>query len=288
MKRIVWLLAAAILLALAAGALLSARRLPEGVSASEIPAGTLYSLGEAPGAAELTLPEDEAGHAHTLTGGGSAALILADRGENGRGQALELVRRGVTVLLASDKVSAGEAWSWLTSRDFVRIGSVALIAGSSRGAEALTLASDLVGGGRECAALVLAGDDGLLSAAGTSPARNILFLSVSEPSLEAAGAFLGDEKGPGTIRGYFGEGTARSVVRTGTPRLDAKEALLPVIDWLGSSLGHTVELHDEDLVVPGRRTLRLAGELLLLAGAGCAAGGALALRAGRVRRKKRV
>ncbi len=287
MRRFVWVLAAALLLA-GATILLGSGRLPAGVSAADTTAGTLYSPGAGPGVTALTLPEDEAGHSHTFTGGGSAALVLAGRGEGGRELALELARRGVTVLLASADTGAGEAWRWLTSREFVRIGTVALIAGESRGQEALALASELVGGGRECAALVLTGEDGLLSAAGTSAARNILYLSVSEPSAAAAGAFLGDEKGPGTIRGYFAEGTARSVVRTGTARLDARESLLPVIDWLGSSLGHAVELHDEDLVVPGRRTMHLAGELLLVAGAGVAAMVVGVLRAEGIKRKKHI
>ena len=284
MRRFAWILAAAMLLA-GTTILCMSGRLPAGVSAEDTSAGRLYSPGAGHSVTALTLPEDEAGHSHALTGGGSAALVLAGRGEGGRELALELARRGVTVLLAPEDADAGEAWSWLTTREFVRIGAVALIAGESRGGNALALAAELVGGGRECAALVLSGEDGLLRDAGMAAARNILYLSVSEPSAEAAGAFLGDEKVPGTIRGYFAEGTARSAVRTGTPRLDARESLLPVIDWLGSSLGHTVELHDEDLVVPGRRILRLAGELLLVAGAGFAAMAVGVLRAEGIKRK---
>lgn len=273
MRHLSWVLsAAALLLALTAAVCLYAgSRLPSGVSAADTAVGELFSPGKTPGPAALSMPEDEGGHTHAVAAGGSAALLLTGRKEGGRGLAVELARRGVTALTVPESVSAGDAWDWLTSREFVRLNAAALIAGPSRGEEALALASELSGGGRECAALVLSGGDGLLNAAADCPARNILFLTPEEPAAEAAAAFLGDGEGPGKIRGYFAEGTARSAVPTGTNRLDDREALLPVIDWLGSSLGHTVELHDEDLIIPGTRTMQTAAELLLAAAAGSAA-----------------
>ena len=95
-----------------------------------------------------------------------------------------------------------------------------------------------------------------------------------EPSAESAEAFLGErERRPGWIGGYFAEGTARKVVRPWSGRWDDPEALQPVIDWLGSSLGHVIELSDEDLLSPGAAVCRRWGTVCLaMGGAALAAG----------------
>ena len=75
------------------------------------------------------------------------------------------------------------------------------------------------------------------------------------------------------IGGYFAEGTARKVIRPVSGKWDDENALLPVIDWLGSSLGHAIELKDTDLIAPGAAACRRWG-IAALAGAALAAAGA--------------
>lgn len=244
----------------------------------------LYRLGDA--GSETVILTDHAdgdgGHTHTLTLGGqsSAALVLTAPGDRSDALAVELARRGVAVLTAPGG-SGAAAWDWLTEQNFVRLSTVALVAGPGQGEEALALMGSLSGGGRECAAAVLMEDASLLSAAAGSPGRNILFLALTEPEPHAVAAFLREEeRAPGWIGGYFAEGTARKAVRPVSGRWDDREVLLPVIDWLGSSLGHTIELKDNDLIVGRRLACRRWG-------AACLAGGALALTCLVLPRRKR-
>ena len=139
--------------------------------------------------------------------------------------------------------------------------------------QAAGLLESLAGSGRESAAAVLAGDAALLDTLSVSPGRNLLFLTAAEPPREILEAFLGEtERRPGWIGGYFAEGTARKVVRPWSGRWDDPEALQPVIDWLGSSLGHVIELSDEDLLSPGAAVCRRWGTAcLVLGGAALAA-----------------
>jgi len=237
----------------------------------------LYRLGDP--APETVIVTDHAdgdgGHTHTLTLGGqsSAALILSGGGDRAEILAAELARRGVASLVVPG--GSGEAaWDWLTEQDFVRLSTVALIAGPGQGAETLKMMEALAGSGRESAAAALMEDASLLPSAAESPGRNILFLTLTEPERDALEAFLGEEeRSPGWIGGYFAEGTARKAARPVRGRWDDESALLPVIDWLGSSLGHAIELKDTDLIAPGAAACRRWG-IAALAGAALAAAGA--------------
>ena len=83
--------------------------------------------------------------------------------------------------------------------------------------------------------------------------------------------------------GYFGDGSARAL-ESGTLlcTFTGRDAMLRVIDWQGSCLGHFRELADDDLVYPGIRFCRIAaGCCFLLA----AVQGGLAVRAARRRDK---
>ena len=260
-------------LAVTGGALLRRAADRDGVIVTKLSpdgaAARLYRLGDGvPETAVLTEHADgEGGHAHALTLGGPApaALILTAPGDRAETLATELARRGVSVLTA-DGGAAG-TWDWLTEQDFVRLSSLALIASPGRGAEAAGLLESLAGSGRESAAAVLAGDAALLDTLSASPGRNLLFLTAEEPPRESLEAFLGEnERRPGWIGGYFAEGTARKVVRPWSGRWNDPEALGPVIDWLGSSLGHVIELSDEDLLSPGAAVCRRWGTACLVLG----------------------
>ncbi len=229
----------------------------------------LYRLGDPdPETVVFTEHADgEGGHTHALTLGGqsAAALILAGRDDRAEILAVELARRGVAALVAPGG-SGAAAWDWLTEQDFVRLSSVALVAGPGQGAEALALMEALAGSGRECAAAVLMEDASLLAPAAGSPGRNILFLALTEPEPGRVEAFLREEeRSPGWIGGYFAEGTARKAVRPVDGRWDGEDALLPVIDWLGSSLGHAIELEDTDRIAADAAACRRWGVVALAA-----------------------
>ncbi len=272
------LLCAAAILILAAAALFprgeaGARlRLPDGGRA------VLYGTQAAPAAVTVT---EEDGHSHTLDAGGtaSAVLLLRSPGDRGGVLAKELTRRGLTVLAADARADAAQAWDLLVSDSRVRLSSVALICGAGRGAEALELAAALTGGGREPAAVILCGA-GLPAEAAGSPARNVLILATDEPEQEPVEAFLGEEeRRPGWIGGYFAEGSARAVVRNVPARWTDQKALIAAIDWLGSSLGHAVELPDDDLPALGEARRQSAAVAAAAAGAVLAgAAGALYLK----------
>ena len=253
------------------GASASALSLPDGGT------GRIYRSGAGRDAGTLALPEDEDGHTHTVSvsGGSAAALILTRRGDGSAVLAAELARRGVTAVTMPESGDASAAWDALAARDDVRLSSLALIGG----AEALDLADALADSGRECAAVILRGDGPLLERAAASKARNILFLTGAEPEKGLVTAFLGEEeRKSGDIGGYFAEGTARRVIRPAPERLDREETLLPVIDWLGSSLGHAVELPDGDLPNRSGPYIRLAAGALALAGLAAAGGAVLRIR----------
>ena len=255
---------------LAAAALL----LPRGAAGTKLvlPGGgraVLYGADTAQAA--LTVTEED-GHSHVLDAGGtaSAALLLGGRGEGTDALASELARRGVRVLAADAGTDAAEAWDRLVSQPWVRLSSVALVAGPERSKEALRLAESLAGGGREPAALILRGGEALLKEAAHTEARNVLVLVTDEPDAETVEAFLGEEeRRPGWIGGYFAEGSARAAVRCGSSRWADKTALMAAIDWLGSTLGHAVELPDDDLPALAAAHRRTAA--CIIAGAGAAA-----------------
>lgn len=239
--------------------LASAGLLSEGgvsVQSAALPGGSgkLY-LPAAGESAVLSLHADgEGGHVHEdiAVGGGpfSAALLLRSRLDGGEAAAVELCRRGVAVLLADEDVPAADAWNWLTEQSFVRVSSVALLAGTGRSGEALELADALVGSGRECAAVILLGDEQLLRGAAGSPCRDLLILTAREPDAGAKGAFFGEDFDPSRVfTGYFSEGTARACEAVGgAPAFSDRDVLARIIDWQGSSLGHAVEIPDDDLV----------------------------------------
>lgn len=268
---------------LAAGLLLRPALDRYGVSVTDVAlpngaAARLYRSGDDRQAGPAAFTDDD-GHTHTLApaGGSAAALLLRERGDGADALAAELARRGVAVLAAAPGADPDRAWEALTESGFARLSSLALLGGES----ALALADRLAGSGKEPAAVVLRGDGALLERAAASRARNILFLTGAEPDPGTLAAFLGEEeRKPMAIGGYFAEGTARRAVRPAPGRWDERENLLPVIDWLGSSLGHAVELPDEDLPTLTRKTARTAAATCAALGAACA-GGAL------LRRRKR-
>lgn len=278
-SRRIWLRVPALALLALAGLLLWRGLDRDGVSAGAVtlPGGEgakLFLPADSGPVPALSLPaeEGEEDHVHTLSLGGqlSAALVLRAPRDGADGLAVELARRGVAVLAAAPE-DAGAAWGWLTGQGFARLSALALLGGE----EALTLADALTGSGRESAAVILRGEEPLLERAASSPARNILFLTPGEPPMETVETFLGEpERKPGAIGGYFAEGTARRVIRRAGERWDGEETLLPVIDWLGSALGHSVELHDDDLILRERRELRTGAAVSAALGL-CLAGGSL-------------
>ena len=191
---------------------------------------------------------EDGDHEHLLTVGG-AALALADTCDGSRSLAAEQVRRGVTVLLAGKDVSCAEAWNALRERCGEDV-PAAVLAGPARAEEAAALARELREQGEPCAALVLLGDDAAPAAAAEYPGGNTLVLTESRPDSGTLTAFYGSEAGAERgFDGFFGEGTARACAwdrHFGS--FARRETMLRVNDWLGSVLGHAVELPDGDLI----------------------------------------
>ena len=160
-----------------------------------------------------------------------AVLILARPGDGSRLVASELARRGVTAYLASQR-NAAEAWEFLAGQPYVRRSAMGLLA-RGRGTEtALALAESLAASGKQPGATVLCGAASLSDKASEN-VRDLLVLT--------------DEKNvPDETEGYFAEGTARRISSCGTSwyKRGVKTALF---DWLGSALGHNIELADDDL-----------------------------------------
>ena len=169
----------------------------------------------------------------THAGSTGAVLLLSRCGDGSRALASELARRGMTVLLARAQ-NAAEAWDALASLPYARLSSLGLLAGKSGADAALALADSLAHGGKEPGAVVLCGSS-VREAAAESEARNILL-------------FVGrnDDKESLALQGYFTEGTARCVRPLGASWRSGA-AVAALLDWLGSSLGHTIELPDDDL-----------------------------------------
>jgi len=213
--------------------------------------GRLYLPSGAAGAAVL-LPAHEEGDELVSAGGNvSAALVLARGLDGAHALATELSRRGVAALTVDEKTDGAAAWDWLWEQSFVRRGFVALLAGNDRGEEALALAESVSGTPRACAAVVLCGRDSLVEAAADSPAGNLLLLTGQEGESEALTAFYGSaEDARRGFTGYFGERTARAAVALGgdEPSFFRPKALSVTADWLGSALGHSVEIADDDLI----------------------------------------
>ncbi len=232
------------------------------ITDAELPGGkgTLYLPRET---AAVTLPAHEEGE-ETLSAGGmsSAALILSHWPDGARAAAAELCRRGVAVLTVPQGTDVRAAWDWLVSRPGVRGDSAAILAGDHRAPEALALAKALAGTPRECAALVLAGDKSLVKAAAGSPAANILLITGQEASPEELTAFYGAEADARRgFTGFFSEKTARAAAAVGgdDPAFYRRGVLTRALDWLGSSLGHRVELADGDLLWGKSLRSRAAG-----------------------------
>lgn len=243
------------------------------LTAAELPGGNaaLYLPRAVPVAEALPAHDDEGddGHRHeaVYTGGKMNAVMILSRGADGASVlAAELSRRGVAALIVNGE-NGREAWDWLTAQDFVRLSGTALAAPKGRSAEALDLADSLRGTGRECAAVILLGDAGTLRRAGGSDARNVLmFTGRADPAAEEAffGSAVDAERG---FSGYFSDGSARACVRGGGSFF-SRRTLETVMDWQGSSLGHTVELPDDDLICGKLLLCRAWAGLCLLAAAG--------------------
>lgn len=225
-------------------------------------------------AQSVPLMEEPSGGAHApeesvMVGGQcAAALLLADGFDGADALAVELSRRGVAVLLPGKVVPAREAWDWLMEQSFTRVSSVALIASKGRSAEALALGEALVPTDRAAATTMLLGDDALLSAAVSWPGRNLLILTRHEADTAVRAAFLGTGDGRSEFGGYFSEGTARAAASLGGAlRWSSREALVRVLDWQGSSLGHAVSLSDDDFICGYVGCCRIAAALCLPAAA---------------------
>ena len=225
---------------------------------AELPGGrgTLYL----PGAVStVTLPAHEEGE-ETLTTAGtvSGALILSHWPDGARAAATELCRRGVAVLIVTDGTDAQTAWDWLLSRPEVRSDSAAILSGDRRAVEAL------------------AGEETLVKAATGSPAANLLVLTGQEASPEDLAAFYGArEDACRGFTGFFSEKTARAAAAVGGDEAAfyRRSVMTRTLDWLGSCLGHRVELADDDLLWGRVLGWRIAGGLCFLAAlktlAGC-------------------
>ena len=84
-----------------------------------------------------------------------------------------------------------------------------------------------------------------------SCAGNLLLLTGQEADEETLTAFYGSaEAARQGFTGFFSEKTARAAAAVGgeDPSFIRSGVLTRVIDWLGSCLGHSVELADDDLI----------------------------------------
>jgi hypothetical protein len=171
--------------------------------------------------------------------GHTAAVILAGLtpGEN-RALATELCRRGYTVLRPADSAQILAAVHWLQSQPNIRPHRIALVLGN----ELPPAAADCAG---ELAATVFL-TTGAEWINGDFP--NALAFSAGAPTVQQLSAFLrcDDRQGEiGRIFGYFVEGTARCVELTGsTPTYRDKRVQTRLFDWLGSAIGHQIEIPD--------------------------------------------
>ena len=248
---------------------------------AELPGGkaALYCPAEAAGPAEA---EDEDGHVYIARPGG--ALILSGTLDGADLLAVELARRDVTVLMADRDTDAAAAWDWFLDPEGAGVDRAILISSSRRAGEAVALASERAGTDTACAGLILLADREDVGTAAGYPGRNLLLLTDANLSDGEKAAFFGSETDAAAgFSGYFGDGSARAL-ESGTLlcTFTGRDAMLRVIDWQGSCLGHFRELADDDLVYPGIRFCRIAaGCCFLLA----AVQGGLAVRAARRRDK---
>lgn len=207
----------------------------------------------------------------------SVLLLQSGRGAPARtALALELSRRGLVVLEVRDPAEAEAAWAWLTAQPFVWVERTGLVALDGAVPAALALAEETP---VPQAAVLLGGGDALTRAlAAPAALRDALIVTgAGEPERADLAAFLGcgaEEAAPDKTCGFFYEGNARRLVLTSgggqaVPR--SREALAAVFDWLGSSLGHRVELADDDLVCGKREALFAAGAVCGVLSAGCLA-----------------
>ena len=221
--------------------------------------------------AALVLPAHEEGDETVRAGGEAAgALILSHRPDGAEGAALELCRRGIAVLVIRDGVPAESAWDWLLSQPFVRRSGGAILASDRRAGEALALAEKLAGTPRASAAVILTGDKSLVKAAAGNPAANILVLTGQTAGEEDLTAFYGSAEAARLgFTGYFAKGTARAsaALRGDDPSFFRRSVLERTMDWLGSSLGHRVEVADSDLICGKILGWRIAGALCMALGA---------------------
>ena len=221
----------------------------------------------------VTAPTDgEDGHDHPLDiESGGAALVLSDAFDGSRSLAAELARRGVTVLRWGGR-DAESAWRYLRELRGDH-SAMALLAGTDRAEEALALAGRLWSDGERPAAVILLGNETILRAAGDYPGGNMLILTRTEPVMDCLTAFYGSraaaERG---FDGFYGEGTARACAWSRDFGSFARqETLMRTVDWKGSTLGHTVEMSDSDLVFRSIVLCRLGAAVCLLLALGAAA-----------------
>jgi len=200
-----------------------------------------------------------------------AALLLHSPGDGADTAATELARRGVIALVAGRGTAPEDAWRALLDTNGVRVSAAALLAQGGRCDEALAFLERLAGESRQPAAVILLGNNALPGKAVSSPGRNMLLLTGREAPLEDRAAFLGSREAaerPRGISGYFGQGDARGVEALGglSPIFARRDALLRLIDWQGSSLGHAITLADDDLLGGSAAFCRAAGYIVILLG----------------------
>ena len=237
------------------------------VKTAEIPDGraALYCPAEA---AEAVSAADEDGHTYAARPGG--ALILSDVLDGSDALATELARRDVTVLLAGRGTDPVLAWDWLLDSQGGGVSRAILISSSRRAGEAVALASERTGTDTACSGLILLSDREDVRAAAGYEGRNLLLLSDANLSPEEKTAFFGSatdaEQG---FSGYFGDGSARAL-ESGALLCSfaGRNAMLRVIDWQGSCLGHFRELADDDLIYRSILFCRAAAGCCFLLAAG--------------------
>lgn len=168
-----------------------------------------------------------------------AVLVAGLKSPERRALAMELSRRGWVALTAAEAEEGSAALAWLEKQPFVRSQRLA-VAGDEY---ALILGED---GGGSVRAVIALWDESFSRQWEELP--NLLLFAECAPAGQELAAFLrcGEDRArPEDIQGYFYEETARCLrITEGAPSFRDPAVQAAVFDWLGSSLGHRLEIPD--------------------------------------------
>ena len=183
-------------------------------------------------------------------------LVVGENLLTRRALASELSRRGYVAAAVSAR-QAEAALNWMTRQDRILAERLALV---GRGEDILPLQTET---GNIQAAVGLGFD----TLPGEASEYNCLLFAADAPSAEELAHFLCCEESKaelGRIRGYFMSENARCLYLTdGRPAFRDEDVQIRLFDWLGSSLGHRIELPDDYQQWPAMETLTF---LALLSG----------------------